>query len=291
VDKAQGYRYRIIESYGARLADDKLMLSSLPNGCRVKCDLRDQVQRQIWFYGAYEPIESYLFTQLLSPGMVVIDAGANVGQYSMLAATGVGPSGSVHSFEPIPSNFARLREHIDNNCLSNVFLSQCALWREETSLILGMPSRMINNAGAYSVRAGYDPASLVEAQAISLDAYVAKQELSRVDLIKMDIEGAEPFALIGGLNLIEKFKPTILMEINQEALHGAGSSTAMLWETVSAMGYRVWRIGQSPETSGPVADLEGFTQSNALLYQTELPASVKSGWSYGKALRWARSGL
>lgn len=289
--RADGYRYQLIERYGQALSEPELLASRLPNGCLMTCDLRDEVQRQIWFYGTYEPIESYIFTRLLRPGMVVIDAGANVGQYSMLAAIGVGSTGSVHSFEPIPSNFARLREHIIDNHLSNVRPNQSALWCEETTLSLGMPSSMVNNAGAYSVRAGYDSASTFKVHAISLDAYAVEQKLSRVDLIKMDIEGAEPFALRGGLSLIKKFKPLILMEINQEALHGAGSSTAALWEIVSALGYRVWRIGHSPETSGTVADLEGFIQSNALLYHTDLPESVRTGWSYRKALRWARSGL
>lgn len=289
--RASGYQYQLVESYGPALAGSRLLSSRLPNGCRVHCDLRDMVQRQMWFYGAYEPIEAYLFTQLLRPGMVVIDAGANVGQYSMLAATGVGPSGSVHSFEPIPATFARLQKHVAENSLSNVQLNQIALWDKDTTVSLGMPAGMLNNAGAYSVRAGADKLSSIEAPAARLDTYCALQNLSRVDVIKMDIEGAEPFAISGGLEVIKKFRPTLLVEINRTALNDMGMNTTKFWEVISNLGYRIWRIGHSPETCGPVPDLECFVQSNAFLHSTDLPACVTSGWSYRTALKWARSGL
>ena len=287
VDMALGLQYQVIEKYGPRLSGSKSLSAKLPNGCRVNCDLRDEVQRQMWFYGAYEPVEAYLFKQLLSPGKVVIDAGANVGQYSMLAATEVGLLGSVHSFEPVPSNFALLRQHIEINQLANVHLNQRALWCEETKIRLGMPAGVANNAGAYRICANQAQASTIEAEAIHLDAYAEQKKLHRIDLIKMDIEGAEPFVIKGGLRLIERFRPTMLIEINRQALTGAGSSTAALWELISAFEYRIWRIGNSPETSGPAPDFENFVQGNALLYHGDLPESVKSGWSYASVIRWA----
>lgn len=291
IDKAPGYLYQVVERYGPSLASQDLLLSRLPNGCLIRCDLRDEVQRQMWFYGAYEPIEAHLFTRMLQPGMVVIDAGANVGQYSMLAATAVGPSGAVHSFEPVPATFARLREHITENGLTDVHLNRAALWNEDTTVTLGMPPDMTNNAGAYSIRAGNDQTSMIEAPGIRLDTYAEKQGLSRVDVIKMDIEGGEPFAISGGMVLIEKFHPIILMEVCRANLIRMGSTPAELWTKLSKLGYHVWRIGYSPQTCGPVSGLEGFEQGNALFHHAELPASVTRDWTYRIATRWARSGL
>ena len=105
-----GYFAWAVERLGPRLAGGEDSLpSTLPNGVRIRCDLRDHIQRAQWFFGAYEPVDSYLVMKLLRPGMNVVDAGANVGQYSVLASTAVGPSGSVHAFEPIPTNLERIR--------------------------------------------------------------------------------------------------------------------------------------------------------------------------------------
>ena len=289
--RASGYQYRVIESYGHSLAEDYLLHARLPNGCRVKCELRDEVQRLMWFYGLYEPIESYLFNQLLQPGMVVIDVGANVGQYTMLASTAVGRLGSVHSFEPVPSTFARLNQHISDNSLMNVYLNNAAIWHEETSIALGLPTDMINNAGAYTVGVGSDSASRVEVHTLTLDNYADRHNLARVDVIKMDIEGAEPAAIAGGLGVIRKFRPLILAEVNRAALIGAGYSTVELWTIVSGLGYRVWRIGQSLEDSGPVRDLESVVQGNVLFHHGDLPRRITSGWTLRGVLHWARSRL
>ena len=88
---------------GPRLAETEFQRAVLPNGCSMHCDLRQHVDRHIYYLGAYEPVESYLFTRLLQPGMTVIDAGANIGQYTLLAATAVGSRGTVHCFEPVPA--------------------------------------------------------------------------------------------------------------------------------------------------------------------------------------------
>lgn len=293
LDKAPGYLCRIVDRFGPELAEPEPIIGSLPNGCRIGCDLRDHVQRWIWFHGTYEPIEAYLFTQLLKPGYTVIDAGANAGQYTLLAATAVGDSGSVHSFEPVPATFARLERAVIENCLKNVVINRVALWHEETTLHLGVPEghTETSNAGTYSVRAGDDSVSQVEAPALRLDTYVAQKGLNRVDLIKMDIEGGEPAAIAGALQTLERFGPTILMEICPDLLTESGSSVEAFWNQLSGLGYRFWRVGltldQCKHITNPTEIGRGC---NAILHQGELPPSVTSGWKPKAILRWARSG-
>ncbi|MEP7341483.1 MAG: FkbM family methyltransferase [Acidobacteriota bacterium] len=293
--KAPGYRYRVVDKYGAALASALPLPSKLPNGCRINCDLRDHVQRQIWFYGAYEPVETYLFSQLLRPGMTVLDVGANVGQYSLMAATAVGATGSVHSFEPVPVTFARLQTHIADNGLADIIRAhRVALWNDDTRVNLGLSTEMADNLGSYSI--GTDAAtaitdSPVEAPALRLSTYAVAQHLTRLDVIKMDIEGAEPFALAGGYDLIREFRPTILIEVNKTALTRLGSSPAELWGIVSDLGYRAWRIGYSPETCGSINNFEGISQANVLLHYADLPAALTQGWTFKGVLRWARREL
>lgn len=288
---APGLHYRVVERIVPHLAGTELLTARLPNGCRMGCDLRDHVQRFIWFYGAYEFIESYLFSQLVKPGMTVFDVGANVGQYTLLASTLVGPSGQVHSFEPVPRNFERLRIHVAENALTNVTLNQAAAWHEPARLSMALAADKADNAGSFSVHAAGPGASEpIEVAAIRLDDYVAERAIDRVDAIKIDVEGSEPFALAGARQTLLRDRPILLMEVSPSMLERARSNAESLGDELSALGYRIWKIGLSPEASGPVADLTGFTQSNALFHHDDLPPGVTGGWTLKSILRWARGG-
>jgi FkbM family methyltransferase len=288
--RAPGYLYQAVDRCGPALAGRSALASRLPNGCRVHCDLRDEVQRVMWFFGAYEAVQARLFAQFLRPGLTVIDAGANVGQYTLLAATGVGPSGTVHAFEPVPETFARLQQNIADNALTNVRPNRAALWHADGPLRLGLPPQMVGrNVGSYSLGQG-DLPSAVEAPGIRLDAYADAAGIDRVGLIKMDIEGAEPGALAGGRSLIERSRPVLFMEVARSLLGQLGSSPAALWRELSSLGYRAWRIGLSAATSGPISDLEGFEKADIIFHQEDLPPAVTDHWDLRAALRWARSG-
>lgn len=287
LDRAPGCLYRAIEHYGPGLAASRPLRARLPNRCRIACDLRDHVQRQQWFLGAYEPVDSFLFTRLLRPGMTVIDAGANVGQYTLLAATEVGNHGSVHAFEPIPSNFERLSEAVAENALTNVHINRAALWHEAATLTFGRAESDADNAGSFRV----DPRNgdALTARALRLDDYAAEAGFSRVDLIKMDIEGSEVHALSGALGLLEAHRPLLLLEVNREALDAAGSSVSALKQLLEPFGYRAWRIGAAARASGAV-DLELIDRANVLLHDADLPPEITSDWDLRSALRWARRG-
>ena len=239
--RAPGYLYQLVEKMGPRFSS-RLYQTRIPGGYLMNCNLRDHVQRQIYFFGAYEPVHSFLFTQLLKPGMVVIDAGANVGQCTLLSAASVGEFGSVHAFEPVPGTFALLRAHLESNGFLNVELNQAALWNEETTISLGLPDGDFANLGSYSIGA---PEARVTALATSLDDYMERKGLERIDLIKMDIEGAEPYAILGAARGLEKFHPIIMMEI-VVTLRRTGSSPSALWKQMRALGYRAWSPATQP---------------------------------------------
>lgn len=289
--RAPGYRYQFLDLYGTNLAAKDLLPARLPNGAKMLCDLRDHVQRQIWFNGAYEPVEAYLFSQLLEPGMTVLDIGANVGQYTLLASSAVGPTGQVHSFEPVPATFARLQQHVELNQLTNVTLNQAALWMEETTLDLGLAEDQADNIGSYSVGDADVDQGKITARAIRLRDYAQDHDLDRLDLVKMDIEGAELFALKGGRALFDRFHPVILLEVNRAALRKLDTEPETLWRFVEDIGYRAWRIGYSPETSGPIPNFDGLNQANVLLHVDQLPKAVSEGWTYREIMRWARTCL
>jgi FkbM family methyltransferase len=290
VGRAQGLRYQAIERWGGRLASSGRLQRRLPNGCRVHCDLRDEVQRQIYFWGCYEPVEAFLFSRLLRPGMTVVDAGANVGQYTLLAGKAVGASGSAHAFEPVPKTFALLGRHVAANELGNVRLNRAALWCEPKMVQLGLSPEMAGNSGAYSISTR-DVVGDIESPAIRFDDYVVEQQLRHVDIVKMDVEGAELCALRGMSRMLRRDGPLLLMEINRVTCLRGGHDTDALWKLLAEdLGYRGWAIGSSPATCRRLTSLQGIEQRNVLFHRADLPSDITDGWDLKSVLHWARGG-
>jgi FkbM family methyltransferase len=281
--------YRLIERWGSRLATHPLP-TRLPNGCRIICDLREEIQRQIYFLGTFEATEAYLLNRLLRPGMVLVDAGANIGQHTLLAATAVGPSGSVHSFEPVPAVFAHLQSNVTSNGLHNVKLNRMALWNEDSTVTLALPAEHQHNSGAWTIGTTESLTAPVSAEAIRLDTYVSRCGLSRVDVIKMDIQGAEPFAMAGARDVLTKCRPALMMEVDRGALKGLGYSPEMLWDELSKLGYRAWRIRVSSKFSGPMPNLDGVEFDNFFFHYRDLPPEITNGWDRQVPKVWACSG-
>jgi FkbM family methyltransferase len=283
---APGWHYENVERFGEHLAKSDSLNAYLPNGCTIFCNLQDHVQRHVYFFGVYEPIEAYLFTSLLKEGMTVIDAGANIGQYSILASTIVGKNGRVHSFEPVPSTFAQLQINISNNQLTNLSLNQSALFSENGTITLSLSEDMLQNIGSYSIGAT-NSKTAVKASTIRLDDYIDEQNIPKVDLIKMDIEGSEALALLGMKLTLKRDHPILLIEINRDALEKMNSSPEALWAfLVEELSYKPYLIlGDSLK---PVEDFSKTIQSNFLLIYKPEKYDLTTEWNYKKVLRWAR---
>jgi FkbM family methyltransferase len=285
--RAPGWRFRIIENWGQRLSSQRL-IGHLPNGCRMLCDLRDVVQRQIYFWGVFEPCEAWLFTQLIKPGMTVVDAGANIGQYTLLAARCVGETGMVHAFEPVPSVFERLSHHITWNKLTNVVLNRAALWSEDRDRIsLGLDEAEGHNVSRYTI---LSDTGAVSAPAVCLDSYADRRGFTRLDFVKIDIEGAEPAAIAGAQKVLRKFTPLVLLEMVPARLLQVGVQAQELLATMRELGYRSWRLDTSAEMSGEFENTDTVDIANVLFYPAELPEPLRAEWNYRQALRWAWNG-
>ncbi len=167
--------------------------------------------------------ERNLLASHLSRGSVVVDAGANIGIYSQFLSKCVGPRGAVHSFEPSPDNFERLRMAVSN--LINVHANQLALSDKTGELQLYISDVLNVDHRVYPT--GDESRRTVAIQAIALDDYFKPGE--PVDLIKMDIQGYELHALRGAervltenprIKLLFEFWPygLSLARVSREAL-------------------------------------------------------------------------
>ncbi|MFN8633872.1 MAG: FkbM family methyltransferase [Chloroflexota bacterium] len=266
-------RYVAVEALSFAYTDRDEPLVRIGSRGKLSCDLRDQVQRQIYF-GIYDEPETRLARRLCTPGSVCLDVGANVGYYTILMADAVGSSGMVHAFEPIPDLADRLERNAELSGLSQIRLNRAAVTTTSGELELFVRAGVTNSGWASVVPSPGHENVAVRVPAVTIDGYVAAEGLEQVRLVKMDIEGAEPGALAGGAQLFSRDDaPDVLCEVNPFLLDRAGSSAADLLQRFEGYGYRLFRIDRSGFT-----ELHASTAESALMnvIATKAPARVLS---------------
>jgi FkbM family methyltransferase len=178
------------------------------------------VRRNDFYIGApiardrmYESHISDQLRTLLKPGDVFVDIGANIGYFTMMGASVVGPHGHIFAFEPLSDNYDLMMQSVTANSFDNVDIYPFAIAESKQTFQLdvsgfGSNARVID----FSPQAvpGAGPDNLVEA--FTLDEILA--ETDRIDVIKLDIEGAEPRAWQGMEQIITQHRPTIVFEFS-----------------------------------------------------------------------------
>lgn len=162
---------------------------------------------------------------LPSEGDVVIDVGANIGEYTLIAAKLVGARGEVIAIEPHPESYSLLRKNIEINRLDNVVALQVALSdKDHQEIKLIEPEVM---GVRYPVWASIMNTEKVGryffVKTVTLDTLVNKLRLKRVNLLKIDVEGAEVLVLRGAVNTLKRLKPKICIET-----HGSQNRKSVL---------------------------------------------------------------
>jgi FkbM family methyltransferase len=186
---------------------------------------------------AYEPHVARVFRDLLRPGMHVIDLGANIGYYAMLAAARVGPAGHVSAFEPDPANAALLARSAAANGFGNIALFNCA-----AAAATGVVELAMDDSNGRLVRGGTPGARRV--QAVALDTLLGPRH--RVELVKMDIEGAEGLALAGMERLLRASRPTLICEFSPPALRAVSCMEPEAFlDRLRALGYKLQVIDRA----------------------------------------------
>lgn len=155
------------------------------------------------YYHFIKEIRNYESFYSIKEGDVIIDAGANVGLFTLYAMRQVGPSGKVFAFEPDEINAEKLVRNVDlNPGVSSYTLERELLWSTEMDLHF----RESGSEGSAIASEG-DPGNVTVKHATSVDLFVKEKNLTKIDFIKMDIEGAEIEAMEGSIETIRKFRP------------------------------------------------------------------------------------
>jgi FkbM family methyltransferase len=200
-------------------------------GYEMQTDLSKWIERSIYL-GVFEPDETSLIKGVLRPGMTVVDVGANVGYYSLMAAR----SGArAFAFEPSPYAAGRLRETVRANALEQVEVLEAALGDEEGSA----PIFISNDATKTSPSmVANDETSPKQIPVTTLDRFLGERNIDRVDLLKIDVEGFEPNVIRGAAAALAAGRVrNILCEFNQHWLSRNQSSAAALFKLISSFGF------------------------------------------------------
>jgi len=180
------------------------------------------------YYFMYEILsELYIHSEYfkyfdISPGDIVIDAGANIGGFTIQAALKAGPTGKVIAIEPDDENIKTLKRNIAHNNLNNVIIIKKALWSEKCTKDFHISHRPGEHTLMNYDSQQYSGGKTITIQCDTLDNIIHESGLTTINYLKMDIEGAEVEALKGANTLLSNQSPNLLIE----ALHEVNGSPA-----------------------------------------------------------------
>ncbi len=203
-------------------------------GTTVDVTLGNDNSLSLYVCGSYEPNEFAFLNEFLRPGMVFVDVGANDGYYTLFAARKVGPAGQVVAVEPSSRERVNLRRNIQRNKFDNVKILKEALGAAsgDADLRLAQDKHSGHNTLGKFAHDDVAAARPERVQVEMLDYVVERLALPRVDVIKIDVEGAEASVIAGAHNTLKTMQPILLMELNDPALRAQGNSAAELLATL-----------------------------------------------------------
>jgi FkbM family methyltransferase len=248
------FKYKILDFvYKNKSINNVAIEVSIYNGSRMLLYPRDWVQSYIFIFNYYEKKESAFIASVLRENDTFIDIGANVGYYTLLASKII-TKGEIYSFEPELENYQRLNKNIELNNLKNVTAVRKACTDKNGMISFSVAGDDNKGMSSIFMLEGF-LSHTQEAETVTLDQFVIDNSITKIDLIKMDIEGAELIALKGMANVLQKLKPAMLIEILKENLIGAGSTVDDFCMYLKNINYKSYRIGADKQLI-PIHDYE-----------------------------------
>ena len=209
-------------------------------GVWMTLDLRDRIQRWMWG-GVYEPEIRQILQQMLKPGDIFVDIGAHIGYFTVLAASYVKEQGQVVAYEPDPINFQQLLANVRH--FSWVTAAPVAL-SDTQGITPFFRSPKRGESGWGSLLPNKENREVIEIETRTLDSEIQRLAWHRLDLVKVDVEGAEFRVLRGAQQVLLDFRPVWIVEINPACLARDHQSPGSIESLFAGTGYRVYRLGR-----------------------------------------------
>jgi len=247
-------------------------------GTRIRLRLGNDLSRQIYIAGCIDPNEFVFLDRLLQAGMTFLDAGANEGIYTVFAAKRVGPAGTVWAFEPSQREISRLQQNLELNAL-NVRVFPLALAERAGDAEMALATyghEGLNTMGQFVHDIGESRQESI--RLARLDDVIRESPLARLDVMKIDVEGAELRLLQGAASALARYRPILLVEAFDATLRQQGASLEELLDYIRTRGYDLYsfdRYSGLPSRAG-----SGGWSDNMVAVPAEmvLPDAVYQPW-------------
>jgi FkbM family methyltransferase len=195
-----------------------------------------EIDKTIITYGLWEQKTTQLVKQLIHETDVVIDVGANIGYFTTLFAKLVGPEGKVYAFEPTHNYYNHLLENVSINDFKNIEIIKKGLSNlcQDIEISIDESSATIHQPLTNYVQ------SREVISLITLDEFILNKGISKINFIKIDVDGHEPFVLEGALKSIQKYKPIIILEISHLHYLEAGITAWDFYNKLKKWGFYIF---------------------------------------------------
>jgi FkbM family methyltransferase len=235
-------------------------VQKMRTGFTLELDLTDRMQSVIYLMRCHEPETEVVFKEIAKTTNTFIDVGANIGYFSFLVKQ-MSPQAQIHSFEPLPKNIESYKKNRELNSFSDMHLYEsCVADRMgETEFLI--PPLGESGWGRMAHRELFS-GQKIKRDVITLDQFCAEKKITKVDLMKIDVEGYEMKVLQGAKQLIEKSRPKICIEINEPCLVDTGTSGAEIFSYLQERAYQMYALDKQRTLVAVDRPLEKYTYLN-----------------------------
>lgn len=261
----------------------------LQPGIRIRLFWNSEIS-WLLFVKDFEISEREFHKAFLRPGDLYIDAGANIGLFTLIASHRVGRTGKVFAFEPIASTFKCLLQNISLNRFTNISAHQLALSDEIGQAEMTVSLDGFDGRNSLATPTGGEKFSKETVALSTLDYFVADNQLTgKITMIKIDVEGWENHVLEGAKNtLAAADAPLLHIEFTEEALRNANSSSNELYQVVKQLGYEVF-LFQAEESRLIPVSAEDLRDRSVNVIATKHPDMVAARLIERKSRRFIDS--
>jgi len=193
------------------MLENRIVIAAADNGIKYELNLNNPQDNEIYYGGCYEPTVVRVIKKYVGPGMTVFDIGAHSGSHTLRFAKIVSEKGKVIAIEPDDKILLKLERNLRLNNFNNIIVEKIAF----------------SDANR-------------EDKEITLDEYVKKNKVEKIDFMKIDTDGYEYKIIKGGLNSLKKFRPIMVMEFTKVGPERYGDNLEDLIDLLGSSGYSIF---------------------------------------------------
>ncbi len=193
-----------------------------------------------YFPDEYEAENFEFLTNSCKPGSVIIDIGAHIGLFSVIASQVTGNKGKVYAFEPAPNTYGLLQKTLSINHSGQLIEPfQKAVGKESGKITFFISDGEADNSNSLVNYKDDRPLHGIDVEVTSVDAFVKEKGMNRLDFIKIDVEGAEYDTLLGASQTLQNLRPVCIVAIHPEPIKAKGDRLEDIYDFIAGCRYRI----------------------------------------------------